>query len=426
MPASDRHFLFLQGPHGPFFCALATMLRSAGATVTRVGFNAGDLAFWQDTASYVPFTAPPTDWPDTCRQLMQDKGITDLVLYGDTRRHHAQAIAIAKDLGLTIHAFEEGYLRPYWITYERDGTNGHSRLMDLDMATITTAMNGDNSAGPSAPTSWGDMRQHIFYGALYHWFVLFRNKHYPYFQSHRPGGIWRETLRYSVRLATTARVWAERNLATRRIRRSGRPFHLALMQLEHDANFRYHSQIDTQVAFMEQVISAFAQCQSTHHLLVFKEHPLESATRQHRKTMRAIATAHGVADRVHYVRGGKLAPLMDHARTAITVNSTSAQQALWRGIPVRIFGRAIYGKAEFVSDLPLVRFFDEAPSPDIEAYRVFRNFLLQTSQIPGGFYARRGRALLLRQITDRMLSVDDPYDVILKPHTTPKALRVVR
>ena len=36
-----RHFLFLQGPHGPFFRQLGRMLIAAGAKVWRVGFNAG-------------------------------------------------------------------------------------------------------------------------------------------------------------------------------------------------------------------------------------------------------------------------------------------------------------------------------------------------------------------------------------------------
>jgi capsular polysaccharide export protein len=41
----NRRFLFLQGPHGPFFHRLGKMLRLSGAEVWRVGFNAGDRAF---------------------------------------------------------------------------------------------------------------------------------------------------------------------------------------------------------------------------------------------------------------------------------------------------------------------------------------------------------------------------------------------
>ena len=51
LTGDDRVFLFLQGPHGPFFARLGQMLARAGATVWRGGFNAGDAAFWRDGAS---------------------------------------------------------------------------------------------------------------------------------------------------------------------------------------------------------------------------------------------------------------------------------------------------------------------------------------------------------------------------------------
>ncbi|HBM62314.1 MAG TPA: capsule biosynthesis protein CapA, partial [Citreicella sp.] len=101
--AQHRVFLFLQGPHGPFFHRLGQMLRRTGAEVWRVGFNAGDRAFWFHPQSYLPFTAPPADWPDHLRTLLSQKRVTDLVLYGDTRPLHAQAVAEARARGLTVH-----------------------------------------------------------------------------------------------------------------------------------------------------------------------------------------------------------------------------------------------------------------------------------------------------------------------------------
>ena len=56
-------YLFLQGPHGPFFHRLALMLRRAGATVWRVGFNAGDSVFWFHRPSYIAFRDPLSQWP---------------------------------------------------------------------------------------------------------------------------------------------------------------------------------------------------------------------------------------------------------------------------------------------------------------------------------------------------------------------------
>ena len=53
--AGKKHvFLFLQGPHGPFFARLGKMLTRAGAEVWRVGFNMGDRVFWPQSASYIP------------------------------------------------------------------------------------------------------------------------------------------------------------------------------------------------------------------------------------------------------------------------------------------------------------------------------------------------------------------------------------
>ena len=89
---AHRAFLFLQGPHGPFFARLAEMMSHAGATIWRVGFNRGDEAFWPDRASYLPFTQPSDAWSEHVAHLLDEKGITDLVLYGDSRPIHAQAI----------------------------------------------------------------------------------------------------------------------------------------------------------------------------------------------------------------------------------------------------------------------------------------------------------------------------------------------
>lgn len=122
----SRRFLFLQGPHGPFFRRLRDALTATGAEVWRVGFNKADAVFYRDTESYIPFTGTLDAWQKSCALYMRRHAITDLVLYGDMRPIHATAICTAREMGLTIHVFEEGYLRPYWITYERGGANGNS------------------------------------------------------------------------------------------------------------------------------------------------------------------------------------------------------------------------------------------------------------------------------------------------------------
>lgn len=409
----NRVFLFLQGPHGPFFSALGRMLRASGAQVWRVGFNAGDQAFWFHRNSYIAFRGAPDEWPDTLEALITEKSVTDIVLYGDTRPIHARAVKIAEARNIAVHVFEEGYLRPWWVTYEREGSNGNSRLMSMDVDQMRQALSHSDAETPLPPSHWGDMRHHIFYGALYHWFVLFLNHRYRNFRPHRELPVSREFRLYFKRLALMpvhriSRIWA-----TARVRWGGFPYHLALLQLGHDSSVQSHSDYSCMSEFLQQVIAGFAEGAPQHHRLVIKEHPLENHREPLRRLVRTFARQHGIADRVHYVPGGKLAGLLNEARSAVTINSTAGQQVLWRGIPLRIFGRSVYDKPEFVSQQPMAAFFANPKPPDSDAYHCYRRFLLETSQISGGFYSHRGRRQLLRHVTDMVLRRSDPYQAAL-------------
>lgn len=422
LPSHDRVFLFLQGPHGPFFDALGRTLRTTGARVLRVGFNSGDRAFWFDRPSYIPFRGTPEDWPETIDRLFDLHAVTDIVLYGDTRSIHATAITAARARNITVHVFEEGYLRPYWVTYERGGANGNSRLMHMAVSEMQAQLEHADPEAPPPPAHWGDMRQHMFYGAAYHWFVMFTNRGYRHFRPHRTLPVTREFLLHLKRLLLIPAHATERRLRTARIRRGGYPYHLALLQLEHDASFRDHSRFDCMTEFLTEVIAGFAKGAPPHHHLVFKAHPLEDGRTPLSRDIARIAEDHRLRDRIHFVRGGKLARLLDDACSVVTVNSTAGQQALWRGLPLRIFGRAVYDKPEFISDQPLPAFFANPRRPDTSSYLVFRRYLLETSQVPGGFYSRRGRHRLQRRVVDMMLDPQDPYSArqtgqeALKPH----------
>ncbi len=416
----NRVFLFLQGPHGPFFDRLGRMLGRTGASIWRVGFNAGDQAFWSDSKRYIPYRGRVEDWPEEFSHLLKSKHITDIVLYGDTRPIHAQAVEHAQDAGLRVHVFEEGYLRPYWVTYERGGSNGYSRLMDMSVQDMRTALESSDSDEPMPPASWGDMRQHIFYGAVYHGFVMFANWRYRNFQPHRGMSVKQEFRLYLRRLLLMPIHAIDRRLATRRIRHGGFPYHLALLQLEHDSAFQMHSAFESMTDFIETVVDGFARGAPAHHHLVVKAHPLEDGRVPIRKELKRLARQYRVEDRLHYVRGGKMAQLLDEARSAVTVNSTAAQQVLWRGIPLKIFGDAVYAKPEFVSDQPLQDFFSDSQRPDQRAYKDYRRYLLETSQVPGGYYSAKGRRQLLRQTVDMMLAQEDPYDALKSGTAAPR------
>jgi capsular polysaccharide export protein len=282
--------------------------------------------------------------------------------------------------------------------------------MRLDLAEMAAALSRSHADQPAAPTDWGDMRQHMFWGAIYHAFVFAGARAWPGFRAHRAIGLGTEARLHLLRLALQPWQLWQRARATRAILRSGHPFHLVLLQLEHDASFRSHSPFRSMAEFLGLVLEAFAQGAPPHHHLVLKAHPLEDGRAPLRAEVARLVARHGLEGRVHFVPGGRLSQLLDHARSAVTVNSTAGQQALWRGLPLRCCGAAVYARPGLVSTQPLAAFFARPQRPDCRAYRLFRRYLLETSQVVGGFYSRRGRRLLLRRVVDMMLSPDDPYD----------------
>lgn len=415
----NRRFLFLQGPHGPFFYDLAKAIAASGAQVTKIGFNAGDRFFWRNRDTFVAYTEPYEDWPAWVRAYFTDHDITDLVIYGDTRFLHETAIVIAKELGVRVHCFEEGYLRPYWVTYERGGVNGHSRLMQMSVDQMRDALAHIDNDQPEAPARWGDMRQHILLGAIYHWHILFRNRQFHNYKTHRETSVRREFWLHFKRLMTRPVHALKRWRATRRIKRHGFVYHLSLLQLSHDASIRSHSDFADMADFMQTCAAAFAAHAPRHHHLVFKSHPLEDDREPLSKVADRLARTFGLEGRIHFVRGGKLAELLDYARAVVTINSTAAQQALWRGLPVKALGEGVFCKPEFTSDQELGAFFAAPKKPDLSAYRDYRQYLLMTSQITGGFYSRRGRVRLIRQVVDMVLAGPDPYEMLLQDKAAP-------
>lgn len=424
--ASDRCFLFLQGPHGPFFSGLARQLRNAGASTFRLGFNSADRLFWKDPG-YRPFRDGPDRITATLNEMISAKGITDIVCYGADRPVHRVALEIGAKRKLTPHVFEEGYLRPYWVTYERGGANAASPATEFTLDEMAEALAAGAPPLYEAPDRWGDMRAHMFWGAAYHARLLAGNRGYPGFQPHRAPHYWAEfRLHLNKLLATPGRSMV-RGAATLRVRHGGFPYHLVLLQLAHDANFLNHGPFPDQARFLETVFKGFVEGAPKHHHLVLKAHPLEDGREPLRPLIRRLRDTFGLRGRVHFLSGGKLARLLDTARSAVTVNSTAAEQALWRALPLRAFGDAVYRRPEFVSTQPVAEFFANPHRPDREAYLVYRSFLLATSQVPGGFYGALSRRKLLRQMPDLMLAEQDPYARLLerRPATGGQHIRLV-
>lgn len=412
MRQSSNNFLFLQGPHGPFFGKLGQELAATGHGVQKVGFNRGDRFFWPRQLPYTAYRGDEAGWAEALSQIIAVENITDIVLYGDARPLHAAAVKAAKAADIKLHCFEEGYLRPFWATYERSGSNGNSALMQLSVAQMRAALRAEDAKLEEVPTQWGPLWHHIYYGAAYHFNLLFPSKTYAKYRPHRENSIREEFWNGVWAMLTMPLRSINRRVATRKLLKRGEPYFLGLLQLGHDSSIISHSAFDTNRQFVELCIKEFSRGASAPTRLVFKTHPLDDGRDKLERHIIESARNHNVADRVDFIQGGKLGTLLNGATGAITINSTAAQQALWRGLPVRAIGNSVFKKDPLVSRQPLATFFKNPTPPDRNAYLDYRRFLLETSQVAGGFYTAKGRVALVSRVVNMMLADKGPYSRI--------------
>ena len=101
-------------------------LEARGHRVRRINFSSGDWLFWRLPSDN--YRGRFDKWGAYVADYVRTHGVTDIVLFGDCRPYHVAATAAAQPFGVRFHVFEEGYLRPNWITCELGGVNGNSAL----------------------------------------------------------------------------------------------------------------------------------------------------------------------------------------------------------------------------------------------------------------------------------------------------------
>ncbi len=386
-----RSYLFLQGPHGPFLKELGRKLHDSGAAVLRVNFNGGDWVDWNG-ADAISFTGSQYDWPAYVAELLRRYQVTDLVVFGDCRSLHRIAIEQSRAFGVQVHAFEEGYFRPDWITLEEGGVNGHSPLC-TDPDCYLSYQNEERE--PASEKVGPSMRWILFYCIRYYLVKSFFSYRFRRYIRHRPYRPYQELLlwlRYLVRMPLLRSRSKQR---IRFLRQRGNPYYLVCLQLDSDAQLYVHSQYLSVAEFINQVLRSFAADAPPDSLLVFKKHPLDPSAVSYETLVRLEAYSLGIRDRVVFLHAGDLPRLMQDSQGVVVVNSTVGTSALHHGKPTIALGTAIYDIPGLTWQGGLERFWSEATPPDRELYRAFRSCLNRGVLINGGFFNPRGRKLAL-------------------------------
>jgi capsular polysaccharide export protein len=404
--AQRRSFMLLQGPPGPFFAQLGHALIRAGHSTTRVNFCGGDRIFWpsRKCGDVVNFTDDSEEWPAFLRSEILKRSITDIVVFGDCRPIHKMAASVADDLGAAFWSFEEGYLRPDWITLELGGTNGSSTLPRYPQEILARA-----SILPEPPTplpiSSGALPKRVRRQIAYEAANILLRPLFRAFRTHRPYSSLVEAGGWFRRLRT---LRARRNAARRvvdQIRDGlGGPYYLLPLQLDADYQLRAHSPYGSMLDVLRDVIASFATHAPPHAKLLAKIHPLHNGIPDLWREAAVTAEALGVRDRVIVLDGGHLPTLLAKSAGVVTVNSTVGLSALGHLRPVKVLGSALYDVPGLTFQGTLNSFWQKAQGPDPVLLSAFRRVLVHNTQINGSFHTARGVQLGVEAAVHRLVN----------------------
>jgi capsular polysaccharide export protein len=343
--------------------------------------------------------------------------ITDLILFGDRRPIHQGAIDLARAQGARVHVFEEGYIRPNWITVERNGTNALSRLPRDPLWYLE--VNGSLPQHGEGRPVRVPLKLRAGQDLTYRVWNLLNPVIFPGYRTHRPFVAPVEYAGWARRFA--AMPLAERadsRLIHRILARKGRYFLLPL-QLNGDAQIVHHSMFRDMGEVIDRVIGSFAAHAPKDAEIIVKNHPLDTGLYAYARQIARLRKALDLHERVHYIESGHLPTLLEHAAGTVVVNSSVGMSALHHGCPTKALANPIYDMPGLTFGGSLEKFWNEPLPPDRELFLAFRNVVIHATQVNGDFFTREGVDLAVTGC-DRMLGELSPLEEIFARHGEPE------
>ncbi len=397
-PRDKRSVLLLQGLMGPLFRRLGQGLIAAGHRVHKVNFNGGDRLFWRLPGG-IDYRGTLDEWPAALESIIAQNDITDVILFGDCRDHHMIATQVCRTLRIPVHVFEEGYIRPDWVTFERDGVNGHSTLpRDPQWYRETAAKLPPVPEHRQVPSSF---RRRATEGLAYNAADVLTRWYYSNWNNHRPWHPLVEAMGWVRKLRRRKEREAEATELMARLEASGAPYFLFPLQLDSDAQIRLHSPFAGIAEPLKLVVESFAAHAPDDSRLVVKEHPLDNGVRDWQQVTCDMALRYGVADRIDYLPAGDIVPVARGSRGMVTINSTSGTLGLSMGIPAVVLGSAVYDIDGITYQDGLDAFWTRPEAPDQTTFAAFRRVLIDRCLIPGGFFSEEALTLVVRHAIAR-------------------------
>ena len=396
-----RSVLLLQGPLGPFFQHFSRFLARQGIRVHKLNFNGGDES-WSCSGSNISYRSSLVDWPAFLEKTIKRLQIDTVFCYNDCRLYHQYARQYCQEQNIRFYVFEEGYLRPDYITLEPNGVNAHSpwygRLEVLLSEELPVEKNDHFVINPT-------FNRRIGYAIRYYIFMQLYYRRFTYYQHHRSRTCLSEGLAW-LKGFSTKYIYKGRDqhLKKRLIDKHSGHIFLAPLQVTDDFQVRVHSCFDDISHFIRHSLESFASHANENDVLVFKHHPMDRGYTSYKQLIKHECERLNIEKRIFYGYELSLPELYPHCKGVVTVNSTVGMSALLHSVPTITLGKAIYDIPGLTSQNSLDQFWQQPYPVNIKLFKQLRGFMLKHTQINGSFYGSYQKTC--EQIWQRLLVLD--------------------
>lgn len=376
---------------------VARALLARGHKASHVSLNLGDRLFWRLPSLAYRGTLPA--WRPWISRLLDERDVTHVMFLGDRRDHHLIAADEAGKRGIEVICCELGYLRPDWLTLERDGMSSMSRL-PRDPGSLrrlaASYPHPDLSTRLTTPF-WAMAGRDVLYTLA----EVFGRPLYPGYRRHAIHHPFIDYLSWARRWLCGP-IERRRTEAALRIAADGRPYFVFPLQLSTDFQIRHHSGFADMPEAARKVAASFAEHAPPEARLLLKLHPLDSDLERWRASTDSIARDTGLGERLLFADGGDLEALLRKASGCVTVNSTVGILALRRDCPTIALGSAIYDVEGLTHRRGLDVFWREPQRPDAALLADFLRLVAGAVQLRGGYYTAAGLALAVPETVRRL------------------------
>ena len=380
----NKNILFLQGPMGNFFKKLDNAFKTEGAATYKIGFNAGD-SFFSNHYNYFPYRDTRDNYCTFIADFLNEKKIDKIFLFGDCRFYQSVSIKVARKLNIEVFVFEEGYIRPDYITMEKYGVNDFSHISRDAGFYHKITLSNEQKPKHAEYSQFKMVASSIIYYLISNIF----HYRYPNYKHHRDFSALKEAF-YGVRSLArklTYPIYEKKYLEIIKNELSNNYFFVPL-QTYNDFQILEHSGYKSIEKFIIQVVESFSK-NDLDDRLVFKHHPVDRGRKNYKDFILDQARHFGIEDKVLVLYDTHLPTLLKNAKGTVTINSTVGLSSLYHETPTITLGNAIYDiEGLTCKGMKLKDFWYQPKQPDMELLEKYRLYIIENTQLNGSFYGR--------------------------------------